>query len=331
MWALRLRGVLAPARAALAVGVAGATVAAAHGCSRSECISKPDELTQLRKKSYPLLDHHHGKAKVRVLRVRREKTLETVQEYTVATRLFSPMYSRVFTDEDNSDLVATDTQKNTIYVVAQKTSAETPEDFAVDVARHLLAEYPNLSSVEVDVAEDLWKRHSGSDGPHAHGFIKYAPERAHAQVRLARDTIDKPEVTSSLTGLTVLKTTQSGFENYLHDRFTLLPETRERCLATEMTVGWTYNRSATKPDYGAVRASVREGLVRGFFGPAKDGIYSVSLQATIYDAGCLVLASTPSVETISIDTPNIHMIPFHALKVMTGKGFSDDVYATLRK
>ena len=36
-------------------------------------------------------------------------------------------------------------------------------------------------------------------------------------------------------------------------------------------------------------------------------------QATIYDAGCLALTATPRVATISIDTPNIHMIPFTAL------------------
>lgn len=80
----------------------------------AECISKPEGITQLRKKSFTLAEHNHGKAKVRVLRVRRDDKYETVQEYTVHTKLFSPMYSAVFTDEDNTDLVATDTQKNTV-------------------------------------------------------------------------------------------------------------------------------------------------------------------------------------------------------------------------
>ena len=36
----------------------------------------------------------------------------------------------------------------------------------------------------------------------------------------------------------VLKTTQSGYEGYLRDRFTLLPETRERMMATSVTASW---------------------------------------------------------------------------------------------
>jgi hypothetical protein len=67
-----------------------------------------------------LTGHHHGKAKVRVLKVRhasvngsgREK--HSVSEYKVETRLFSPEYAKVFTDDDNAGLIATDTQKNTV-------------------------------------------------------------------------------------------------------------------------------------------------------------------------------------------------------------------------
>lgn len=312
-------------------GAAAAALAfavAAQQQQTAECLSKPDGVTSLRKKSFDLDEHHHGKAKVRVLRVRpggSSEGVQTVQEYTVATRLFSPAYSAVFTAEDNAGLVATDTQKNTVYVVAQKSTATTPEAFGVDMATHLLNEYPILTAVEVDVTEDLWKRHVTPEGPHEHGFIKHAPERSVARVRLARDAPDAPEVVSLVTGLTVLKTTQSGFDKYLHDQYTLLPDTQERCLATEMTLEWTYTTSKGV-DYGAVRESVRAGMLHGFFGAPKGGLFSASLQATIYDAGCLVLASTPAVAAISIDTPNIHMIPFHALKALTGKPFADDVY-----
>ena len=47
--------------------------------------------------------------------------------------------------------------------------------------------------------------------------------------------------------------------------------------------------------YEAVRKTVRERLLYGFFGPPKGGVFSISLQATIYDAGCLALAAAPSV------------------------------------
>lgn len=41
-----------------------------------------------------------------------------------------------------------------------------------------------------------------------------------------------------MRGLRLLKTTQSGYEGFLHDRFTLLPDTRERIMASSVTASW---------------------------------------------------------------------------------------------
>ena len=114
--------------------------------------------------------------------------------------------------------------------------------------------------------------------------------------------------------MTIIKTTQSGFEGYLKDQYTLLPECDERCLATELSAYWTYVPGTTSPDYGAVRKAVHSQLTRGIFGPAKGGVYSASLQATIYDAGCLVLKAAPTVAQISISTPNLHYLPCRNLE-----------------
>lgn len=311
----------------IALATAGAGVVAGAS-SLANCKSTPDGLTQLRSKNFPLVEHCHGKARVRVLRVRRYEDKDTVQEYTVDTRLFSPVYSQVFTDQNNEGLVATDTQKNTVYIIAQRSSATNPEAYAIDLAKHLLNEYPTLTAVEVDVKEDLWRRVETKGVLHEHGFVRDAPEKATAKVRLTRDAPNKPQVKSGITSLTVLKTTQSGFTGYLHDQYTLLPDTTERCLATEMHLEWTYTDGKAPPCYAAVRSAVRSTMLDSFFGPAQGGVYSASLQATIYDAGCLVLTAAPHVSSISISTPNIHMIPFHQLKDLTGKPFSDDVYVS---
>jgi len=258
--------------------------------------------------------------------VRRDTPTHTVQEYTVATRLFSPVYSDVFTAENNAGLVATDTQKNTVYIVAKRSSATTPEGYALDVCRHLLNEYPVLSAVEVDVHETIWQRVANGNELHEHGFTKVSPEKNTARVRLTRDKILKPIVVSGVAGLTVLKTTQSGFSDYLHDKYTLLSDTQERCMATEMSAEWRYNsKDADTIDYGAVRAAVNRELLNGYFGPSKGGIYSVSLQATIYDIGCLVLKAAKDVSCISIDTPNLHYLPFRTLEAF-GEKFADDVF-----
>ena len=41
-----------------------------------------------------------------------------------------------------------------------------------------------------------------------------------------------------VSDLSVLKTTQSGYEGYLQDKYTLLPETKERMMATTVTSTW---------------------------------------------------------------------------------------------
>ena len=326
------RSRVAQAAAASATGLAFAAVASSTS-NVSECAtSKPDGLRQLRGPSttsnFALAEHFHGKRSVRVLRVRREQGKnDTVQEYTVATRLFSPMYNKVFTQEDNEGLVATDTQKNTVYVIAQKSSATTPEGYALDLARHFLSEYPMLTAVEIDVSEDLWERTTVDGQAHEHGFVRTAPEKATAFVRITREDPDDPEIRSGISGLVVLKTTQSGFTNYHKDKYTLLPETMERCLATSMDLQWTYTQGHKKMgiDFGAVREGLRTEMLRAFFGPAVGGVYSASLQATIYDAGCVALKALPAVKDISIFTPNIHMIPFMPLEKF-GSKFQDDVY-----
>lgn len=244
----------------------------------------------------------------------------------MATKLFSPIYQGVFTKEDNAGLVATDTQKNTVYLVAKRSSATTPEGYAIDMCKHLLSEYSMLSAVECEVHETRWERVSVEGESHEHGFTKVAPEKNTARVRLTRDD-PQPTVVSGVTGLTVLKTTQSGFSNFLRDDKTLLPETQERCMATEMSVEWRYlpTKAAAKIDYASIRSVVCQNLLDGYFGPAAGGVFSPSLQATIYDMGCLVLKAAPDIADISIDTPNLHYLPFRSLESL-GDKFEDDVF-----
>lgn len=45
----------------------------------------------------------------------------------------------------------------------------------------------------------------------------------------------------------VLKTTQSGYEGFLNDRFTRLPETRDRIVASNVTSTWKYGPKFLPP------------------------------------------------------------------------------------
>jgi urate oxidase len=245
----------------------------------------------------------------------------------VETRLYSETYSKCFTDEDNTGVVATDTQKNNVYVVAKRTPASSPEQFGVDIARHFLNEYPILSGIEINVQEHPWERVSMEGGSHNHGFSRASPAYGAANVKLFRDRRGEPEVTSSIRGLTVLKTTQSGWEKFLKDKFTTLGDVDDRCMSTEVSLEWTYvpKLGGAEPDYLGVRTQIQDKVKLGFFGPPKCGVYSPSVQATVYDIGCMVLESVPDVANITINTPNLHYLPFNLLEKL-GEKFENDIY-----
>lgn len=300
-----------------------------------------------RSTDFPILAHNHGKARVRVLKVKRDVAKHEVYEYEVATKLFNDAYAKVFTDSDNKDLVATDTQRNTVYVVAKRTKADSPEQFGIDICTHFLTEYSMLSRVEADIKMTKWSRAIIDNEPHNHGFEKLSPETDSAFVQMKRadtqnSTLDLgvSKIMSYIKDMTILKTTKSGFEKYLIDKYTLLPQTSERCMATELDCTWEYDDdlkhvstlneggfdpSAKTVDYASIREKVRAKICAGFFGPAEKGVYSASLQATIYDIGCLVLETCPQINTCKIDTPNLHYLPMKALDLL-GEKFEDDVF-----
>lgn len=312
---------------AAAAGLAAARLPS-QASYADECPSNRKEFSTQRSTNFPLGNHWYGKLRVRVLKVRRDKGLQhSVSEYTVETRLYSDVYSRCFTEQDNTDVVSTDTQKNNVYVVAKRTAASSPEQFGIDIARHFLNEYPILTGVEINVQEQPWERVTTEGALHSHGFQRPSQAHAEANVKLSRNRRWEPEVTSSIKGMTVLKTTQSSWEKFLHDRYTTLADTDDRCMSTEISCDWTYVPKAggAEPDFHAVRKQVQEQVTKGFFGPPKCGVHSASVQATVYDIGCMVLDSAPDVANITLNTPNLHYIPFMQLDKL-GEKFEHDIY-----
>lgn len=324
------------AASAAAAAASGAAVGAwALGFATPVAEAEPyhgAKMSTLRETDYPIPDHYHGKWRVKVLKVRRPppgvEARHDISEYMVRVWLWSDDYEKVYTKEDNADLVATDTTKNTVYIVAKRTPCETPEQFGIDICTHFLTEYPVLQKVMVEVDEKPWTRAVVNGEEHDHSFVLGSNEFARATVEIERTkmgALGKPSVVSSIQTMTVLKTTQSGFTGYLQDQYTLLPETEERCVATELCAEWTFMKSDPPPNYAKVRKTVREQLKYGIFGPARGGVYSASLQATVYDAGCLVLDAAPHVKDITIFTPNQHYLPARFLDQLTEK-FEDDVF-----
>ncbi|KAJ7547531.1 hypothetical protein O6H91_08G089700 [Diphasiastrum complanatum] len=114
------------------------------------------------------LDHKHGKARVRVARVWRGSP-EKIVEWNVSVVLNSHSLA-AYTHGDNSAIVATDTIKNTVYVIAKQCKEPlSVEQFGILLARHFLSLYSEVTGVKVNIVENPWQRVEIDGVPHHHG------------------------------------------------------------------------------------------------------------------------------------------------------------------
>lgn len=116
---------------------------------------------------FKFIDRGYGKYWVKMLHLERNGSVHTIKEYEVSTliRLDS---DKDYKTGDNSDIVATDSQKNTVYLLAKKHGVGTPEQFAILVAKHFVQTYDWVNRAEIKVEELSWNRIRGN---HAHAFV----------------------------------------------------------------------------------------------------------------------------------------------------------------
>src|SRR5215471_11039756 len=176
-------------------------------------------------------DNQYGKAETHVVRITRHGADHEIKDLNVSVALAGD-FAETHLTGDNSKVVPTDTQKNTVFAFAADGIGEI-EDFASRLARHFVSEFETVRRARVSIEEFSWSRL----GDHAF-------ERSGEAKRLAAVTCTREgaSVVSGISGLVVLKTTDSEFHGYIKDRYTTLPETRDRIMATSLTARWRYGR-----------------------------------------------------------------------------------------
>ena len=118
---------------------------------------------------------------------------------------------------------------------------------------------------------------------------------------LVRDG-DTDTMLSGFHGLTVMKTTESGFVGYPKDRYTTLKETTDRILATDISTKWRYNTTdPAEIDFNAVYDSVKQTIMTEF----SQG-YSNALQQDLYEMAAAVIEQHPQIDEIKFSCPNKH-------------------------
>src|SRR5436189_274115 len=82
---------------------------------------------------------------------------------------------------DNSKVVPTDTQKNTVFAFAREPIGEI-EDFGIRLARHFVNEFASVYRARVSIQECAWERISAEGKPHDHAFVRAGSEQRLASV-----------------------------------------------------------------------------------------------------------------------------------------------------
>jgi urate oxidase len=243
-------------------------------------------------------ENSYGKSSVRVMKVQRNRPLHTVTEWKVEV-LLSGDFESCFTDGDNSAILPTDTMKNTVYSRARESTAESIEDFALELAVFFLKRNPQVADVAINIASTAWEHAVVQGKPHPSTFLRGSSESQTTAVTCPRG--GNASVTSGLEDMVVLKTANSGFEGYIHDSLTTLPETADRLLGTSVRAQWKY-QSASLP-FEQLRIKTRETLVTAF---AEHD--SKSVQQTLYAMAQAALTATPEILDMELGMPNKHCL-----------------------
>ncbi|QIW95390.1 hypothetical protein AMS68_000908 [Peltaster fructicola] len=271
----------------------------------------------------------YGKDNVRVYKVQRNTDgTQDVTEMTVCTLLEGDI-SASWTKSDNTNIVATDTQKQTVYVMAKLHPVNPPEHFASILGQHYIDQYPHISAAHVSIKVHKWTRMQVEGKPHPHSFVRDGNELRTVEVVAKRGV--GITIKSGVTGLLVLKSTGSQFWGFHRDEYTRLPETWDRILSTEVEAFWKWRTFA---DLQAVEkelagfdnawTSAKTITMETF---AKEN--SPSVQNTMYLMSEQILAAVPLVDSVDYSLPNKHYFEidlswFNGLK---NTGADAEVYA----
>lgn len=243
--------------------------------------------------------NQYGKAESRVVRIYRDTPRHQIRDLNVSSALRG-RFEDAHTTGDQRDVLPTDTQKNTAFAFAKEKGIGAIEDFALTLGGHFIDSAPAADGARIEIEEYPWERISVDGAGHDHSFV-----RAGSGIRTTVVNVDgrgaerKAHVVSGVHDLTLLKSTGSEFHGFLKDKYTTLPETDDRVLATSLVARWRYDHTEVDWDksYDEIKGLLLEQFAR---------IHSYALQQTLYGMGEAVLQQHSEVAEIKFSAPNKH-------------------------
>jgi len=253
----------------------------------------------------------YGKNGIKILYLNDKDKHHQVVELTVKTRLVNDNEDE-YTGTSNGGNVATDTQKNLVYILALKHGVAEPEIFAQVLANFYLDEYPAISRAKIEIVQTPWARSLDGFGIiHTHGFVNQGQERT---AKVIKHRGKPAQVWGGVTGFRILKTKRSSHVGFFQDKYTTLEDEPDRLLSTVIESSWKYNDGTASLYNGAMYTAVYNSAIRAimdeFFGPAEEGKQSTIIQETQRRAQVSVLCRNPALQFVEMAWPNKHYFPW---------------------
>ncbi|MEN4475937.1 factor-independent urate hydroxylase [Mycolicibacterium cosmeticum] len=239
--------------------------------------------------------NQYGKAENRVVRIYRDRPRHEIRDMNVSTCLRGD-FAAAHLAGDQSDVLPTDTQKQTAYAYAKEKGVGSIEDYGLALARHFVHDVAPVQAARIEIEEYAWERAVVGGAEHDHTWIRKGQE-----VRTAAVTVDGSGeyVVGGLKDLVILKSTGSEFAGFLTDPYTVLEPTHDRVMATSLVAQWRF--TSTDVDWETVYGRVRAALVEQFA-----VVQSLALQQTLFQMGRAVLEDHPDIAEVRLSAPNKH-------------------------
>ena len=242
----------------------------------------------------------YGKAENRLVRITRDSARHEIEDLNVTSQLRGAALAAAYLTGDNAPVVATDTQKNTIFAFAKQYGVGSPERFLQKLAEHFTSSFDWIEGGLWQAEQYEWERILVDGAGHDHSFVRKGQDTRLAAVQVVDG---ETHVTGGVKDLTVLKSTGSEFHGFPRDRYTSLEETTDRIMATSVTGRWRFLPEAVEAgiDYNALYAEVLDILLSTFA-----TVHSLALQQTLYQMGKAAITARPEIAEVRFAMPNKH-------------------------
>jgi urate oxidase len=239
--------------------------------------------------------NQYGKAENRVVRIYRDTPRHEIHDVNVSTCLRGD-FSAAHLAGDQSEVLPTDTQKQTAYAYAKEKGLLSIEDYGLALARHFVHDVEPVQGARIEIDEYAWQRAVVDGAEHDHTWIRKGQE-----VRTAAITVDAEGewVVGGLKEMTILKSTGSEFADFLTDPYTILEPTHDRVMATSLTAQWRF--TSTEVDWEATYEGIKTQMIKQFA-----TVQSLALQQTLFEMGKAVLETYPVIAEVRLAAPNKH-------------------------